>query len=68
MVAALVGLLVGHPRLLQEVDVNEATSQFSQVVEVDPDELSKAGRVVVPDGFGIAIGLKDGIGVDNPVF
>ena len=25
------------------------------------------GGVVVPDGLGIAVGLKDGVGVDNPV-
>ena len=43
VVAALVRLLVSHPRFLQKVDVNEATSQFAHMVEVDPDELSKPG-------------------------
>ena len=37
------------------------------MVEVDPDELSKPGRVVIPDGFGIAIGFENWVGVDNPV-
>ena len=34
VVAALVWLLVSHPRLLEKVDVNVATSQFSHMVEV----------------------------------
>ena len=67
MVAALVRLLVSPPRFLKQVDVNEASGQLSHVVEVDPDELSKPGRVVVPDGFGIAIGFENWVGVDNPV-
>ena len=67
VVATLVRLLVSHPRFLKQVDVNEASGQLSHVVEVDPDELSKPGRVVVPDGFGIAIGFKNWVGVDNPV-
>ena len=34
VVAALVWLLVGHTGLLEEVDVNVATSQLSHMVEV----------------------------------
>ena len=45
MVAALVGLLVSHTGLLKQIDVNEATSQLSHVVEVDPDELTEPGGV-----------------------
>ena len=41
VIAALVGLLVSHTRLLKQIDVNEATSQFAHVVEVDPDELAE---------------------------
>ena len=67
VVAALVRLLVSHPRFLKQVDVNVASGQLSHVVEVDPDEFSKPGRVVVPDGFGIAIGFENWVGVDNPV-
>ena len=40
VVASLVGLLVSHPGFLEEVDVDEATSQLSHVVEVDPNELT----------------------------
>ena len=67
VVASLVGLLVSHPRFLEQVDVDVAASQLAHVVEVDPDELSEPGRVVVPDGFGVAVGFKDWVGVDNPV-
>ena len=41
VVAALVGLLVSHTGFLEQIDVNEATSQLSHVVEVDPDELTE---------------------------
>ena len=67
VVAALVGLLVGHTGLLKQIDVNEASSQFAHVVEVDSDELTEPGGVVVPDGLGIAVGLQDRVGVHNPV-
>ena len=36
VVAALVGLLVGHTGLLEEVDVDETTGKFAHVVEIDP--------------------------------
>ena len=68
VIAALVRLLVGHPGFLQEIDVNEAAGEFAHVVEVDPDELAKPRRVVVSDGFGIAVGFQDRIGVHNPIF
>ena len=41
VVAALVWLLVSHPRFLEKVDVNITTGELSHMVEVDPDELSK---------------------------
>ena len=40
VVASLVGLLVGHAGLLQQVDVNETSGQLSHMIEVDTDELS----------------------------
>ena len=36
VVAALVGLLVGHAGLLEEVDIDETTGKFAHVVEIDP--------------------------------
>ena len=68
VVATLVRLLVSDARFLEQVDVNVATGELSHVVEVDPDELAKPGRVVVPDGFGIAVRLEDRVGVNNPIF
>ena len=40
VVTSLIGLLVSHAGLLQQVDVNETSSQLSHVIEVDTDELS----------------------------
>ena len=40
VVAPLVGLLVSHAGLLQQVNVNETSGQFSHMIEVDTDELS----------------------------
>ena len=49
VVAPLVVLLVGDAGLFEQVEVDEAAGQLAHVVEVDPDELAEAGRVVVPD-------------------
>ena len=68
VVATLVRLLVSDARFLEQVDVNVATGELSHVVEVDPDELAKPRRVVVSDGFGVAVGFQDRIGVHNPIF
>ena len=40
VVAALVGLLVGHTGLFQQVHVDKAAGQLAHVVEVDTDELT----------------------------
>ena len=53
VVAPLVGLLVGHTGLLQQVDVNEATSKLAHVVEVDTDELSLEGKCYSKDRLNI---------------
>ena len=34
---------------------------------MDPDEFTKPGGVVIPRGFGITIGLKNGVGSHNLV-
>ena len=34
---------------------------------MNTDELSKSGRVVIPDSLGITIGLQDRVGLDNLV-
>ena len=41
VIAALVRLLISHAGFLKQIDVNEATGQFSHVIEVNPDELAE---------------------------
>ena len=67
MVATLKGLLVGETGLLEQVDNHVGSGQLSSGVEVDTDELSKPGRVVVPHCLGVAPSLEDGVGLDDLV-
>merc|ERR1712015_147358 len=67
VVATLKGLLVGETGLLEQVDHHVGSRQLSRGVEVNTDELSESGGVVVPDGLGVAPGLKDGVGLDDLV-
>merc|ERR1711884_264794 len=48
VVASLKRLLVGETRLLKKVDNHVSSRQFTRGVEVDTDELTKTGRVVIP--------------------
>ena len=61
----LVGRLVGHPGLLQEVGLDVAAGHPPHGVEPYADELAEAGGVVVPHGLGVAVGLQDGVGLHN---
>ena len=67
VVATLQRLLVGETGLLEQVDDHVSSRQLSGGVEVDTDELSKPGRVVVPHGLGVAPSLEDGVGLDDLV-
>merc|ERR1719376_2014365 len=67
MVATLQRLLVGETGLLKQVDDHVSSRKLTSGVEVDTDELSEPGRVVVPHGLGVAPSLKDGVGLDNLV-
>merc|ERR1712015_531015 len=67
VVATLKGLLVGETGLLEQVDHHVGSRQLSRGVEVNTDELSESGGVVVPDGLGVPPGLKDGVGLDDLV-
>merc|ERR1719189_2917254 len=60
VVATLQRLLVGETGLLEQVNDHVGSRQLSRGVEVDPDELSKPGGVVVPHSFCITPRLKDG--------
>ena len=61
MVATLKGLLVGETGLLEQVDDHVGSGKLSGAVEVDTDELSESGRVVVPDGLGVTPSLRPGV-------
>ena len=67
MVATLQRLLVSQTRLLEQVDNHVGSGQLSGGVEVDSDELSEPGGVVVPHSLGVAEGLQDGVGLDHLV-
>merc|ERR1719150_246186 len=58
-------LLLSDTGLLQQVGHDVATSQLARGCEMDTDELSETGRVVVPGGLGVAVGLQDGVGGHN---
>merc|ERR550532_50574 len=60
-------LLLSNTGLLQQVGHDVATSQLSGGGEMDTDELSETGRVVVPGGLGVTVGLQDGVGGHNLV-
>merc|ERR1719266_2528775 len=60
-------LLLSDTGLLQQVGHDVATRELAGSVEVDTDELTETGRVVIPGGLGITVGLKNGIGGHNLV-
>ena len=59
--------MVSNSGLLKQVNLNISTGHLTHVVEPNTDELSEPGRVVVPHSLGIAVGLKDGVGLDDLV-
>merc|ERR1712012_655591 len=67
MVASLQGLLVGQTRLFQQVDNHVSSRKLSRGIEVDTDELTKSGGVVISHSLGIAPGFQDRVGLDNLV-
>merc|ERR1712012_1100676 len=67
VVGSLNLLLLSDTRLLQQIRHDVATSQLTRGSEVDTDELSETGRVVISGGLGITIGLKNGVGGHNLV-
>jgi hypothetical protein len=67
VVTTLKGLLVGQPRLLQKINDHVSSAKFSGMIEVNTDEFSKTGGVVIPDSFGITPDFKHRVGLDNLV-
>ena len=62
MVGPLDLLLLSDTGLLEQVGHDVATGELATGGEVDSDELSEPGGVVVPRGLGVAVGLQDGVG------
>ena len=67
MVGPLHLLLLSDTGLLQQVGHNVTTAELSAVGEVDTDELSEPGGVVVPRSLGVTVGLQDWVGGHNLV-
>merc|ERR1719270_722987 len=67
VVGSLNLLLFSNTRLLKQIGDNVATSQLTRGSEMDTDEFTKTGRVVIPCSFGISIKLKNGVGGHNLV-
>ena len=67
MVAPLNSLLLRDTGLLKQVGHDVTTGKLSGPGEVDTDELSEPGGVVVPRGLGVAVGLQDGVGGNDLV-
>merc|ERR1712128_146622 len=61
------GLLVGQPGLFEQVDNHVSSGKLTSLVEMDTDEFTETGRVVVPHSLGITPGLKHRVGLDNLV-
>merc|ERR1712004_964100 len=60
-------LLLGDTGLLEQVGHDVTTAELSAGGEVDSDELTEPGGVVVPRGLGVTVGLQDGVGGHNLV-
>ena len=67
MVRPLDLLLLSDTRLLQQVGDDVATGQLTRGGEMDTDELSETGRVVIPGSLGVSIGFQNGVGGHNLV-
>merc|ERR1719193_258375 len=65
MVVSFSRKLEDDTRLFKQVDFNITSSKFTGISEMDTDELTETGRVVVTDSLGITPSFKDGIGLDN---
>merc|ERR1712142_458726 len=60
--------LEGDTRLFQKVGLDIGGRDLGSGTEVNTDEFTEAGGVVVTDGLGITIGLKRRVGLDNLLF
>ena len=54
-----------NPGPLQEIMTDVATDHLAPRVEMDLNKFAKAGRVVVPGGFGISKCLQYRVGIED---
>merc|ERR1719348_2488421 len=57
--------LEGDTGLLQKVGLDIGGGDLAGGSEVDTDELTETGGVVVSDGLGVTVGLQGRVGLDN---
>merc|ERR1719365_249115 len=67
VVGSLNFLLLSDTGLLKQIRHNVTTSQLARGSEVNTDEFTKTGGVVIPGCLGITIGLQNGVGGHNLV-
>merc|ERR1719234_1569558 len=60
-------LLLSDTGLLKQIRHDITTAKLARGGEVDSDELSEPGGVVVPRSLGVSVGLQDGVGGNNLV-
>merc|ERR1711892_383638 len=61
-------LLLSDSGLLKKIGNDVTASQLARSSEVNTDEFTETGGVVIPGSFSITIGLKDWVGGNNLVF
>merc|ERR1719310_1419859 len=67
VVGSLDFLLLSDTRLLKQIGHDVATSQLAGGGEVDTDEFTETGGVVIPGGLCISVRLQNGVGGHNLV-
>merc|ERR1712213_43444 len=60
-------LLLSDTGLLEQVGHDVTTAELAAGGEVDTDEFTKTGGVVVPRSLSVSVGLQDGVGSHNLV-
>ena len=57
--------LEDNARFLQQVGIDITRCQFTSKTEVNTDEFTETGRVIVTSGLGITEGFHSGVSSDN---
>merc|ERR1712226_92025 len=60
-------LLLSNTRFLKQVGLNVTTTKLARGGEMDPNEFTKPGGVVIPGGLGITIRLQNRVSSHNLV-